>query len=50
MTEITFGDKPTIILTENKKKRELTGDDKEKMLLYLKSTCDELKVLVKDLE
>jgi hypothetical protein len=50
VTEITFGDKPTITLTENKKKRELTGDDKEKMLLYLKRTCDELKVLIKDLE
>jgi hypothetical protein len=50
VTEITFGDQPTIILTEDKRKRELTGDDKEKMLLYLKRTCDELKILIKDLE
>jgi hypothetical protein len=50
VTEITFGDQPTIILTEDKRKRELTRDDKEKMLLYLKRTCDELKILIKDLE
>ena len=50
VTEITFGDKPTIFMTEDKRKRELTGDSKEKMLFDVKRTCDELKVLVKDLE
>ena len=50
VTEITFGDKPTITLTESKKKRELTGDDKEMMLLYLKRMCDELKALIQGLE
>jgi hypothetical protein len=50
VTEITFGDNPTIVVTENKRKRELTGDDRDKMLLYFKRTCDELKVLLKELE
>jgi len=50
LTEITFGDKPTIVVTEGKRKSELTGDDKEKMLLDVKRTLDELKVLVDELE
>lgn len=50
VTEITFGDQPTVFVTENKGKRELNGDDKDKMLLEVKRTCDELKVLVKELE
>ena len=50
VTEITFGDKPTIIVTEDKRKKELTGDDKTKMLFEVKRTCDELKVLLKELE
>jgi hypothetical protein len=50
VTEITFGDQPTVFVTENKRKRELNGDKKEQMLLDVKRTCDELKVLVKDLE
>jgi hypothetical protein len=50
VTEITFGDQPTVFVTENKRKRELNGDDKEQMLLDVKRTCDELKVLVKELE
>jgi hypothetical protein len=50
VTEITFGDTPTIFVTEDKRKRELIGDDKKKMLLDVKRTCDELKVLVKEFE
>jgi antitoxin component YwqK of YwqJK toxin-antitoxin module len=50
VTEITFGDQPTVFVTENKRKRELNGDEKEKMLLDVKRTCDELKVLVKELD
>jgi hypothetical protein len=50
VTVITFGDQPTVLVTENKRKRELNGDDKDKILLDVKRTCDELKVLVKDLE
>jgi hypothetical protein len=50
VTEITFGDKPTIFVTENKRKRGLTGENKDKMLLDVNRTCDELMVLVKDLE
>jgi hypothetical protein len=50
VTEITFGDRPTVFVTENKRKRELNGDDKDKMFLDVKRTFDELKVLVKELE
>lgn len=50
LTEITFGDKPTIVVTKDKRKSELTGDDKEKMLLDVKRTFDELRVLVDELE
>jgi hypothetical protein len=50
LTEITFGDQPTVFVTENKRKRELNGDYKDKMLLDVKRTFDELKVLVKELE
>ncbi|MBL7834639.1 MAG: hypothetical protein JNK18_11830 [Cyclobacteriaceae bacterium] len=50
VTEITFGDMPTIFMTEEKIKKELTGDSKEKMLFDVKRTCGELEVLVKDLE
>ena len=50
VTEITFDDMPTIFVTENKRKRGLTGENKEKMLLDVKRTFDELKVLIKDLE
>jgi hypothetical protein len=48
--EITLGDKPTIVVTENKKKREFTQDEKEKMLANLRKTSDELKVLLKEFE
>jgi hypothetical protein len=50
VTEITFGDNSKIVVTEDKIKREVTGDDKEKMLLDVKLTFDELKVLVDELE
>jgi hypothetical protein len=50
VTEIKFGDQPTVFVTENKRKRELNGDDKDKMLLDVRRTFDELKVLVKELE
>jgi hypothetical protein len=50
VTEITLGDKPTIVVTENKRKRELTQDEKEKMLADVKRTSDELQVLIKELE
>jgi hypothetical protein len=50
VTEITLGDKPTIIVTENKKKKELSQDEKEKMLVDVKRTSDELQVLIKELE
>lgn len=50
MTEITFSDKPTVFVIENKRKRELNGDDKDKMLLDVKRTFDELKALVEELE
>lgn len=49
VTEITLGDRPTIVVTENKK-RELTQDEKEKMLADVRKTCDELQVLIKELE
>lgn len=50
VTEVTFGDKPTVVTTENKKKRELTGDEKEKILTELLKTSEELKVLSKELQ
>jgi len=50
VTEITFGGTPTIFVTDNKRKRGLTGETKEKLLLDVKRTYDELMVLVKDLE
>ena len=50
VTEITLGDKPTVIVTENKKKKELSHDEKEKMLVDVKRTSDELQVLIKGLE
>jgi hypothetical protein len=50
VTEITLGDKPTIIVIENKKKKELSKDEKEKMLAHVRKTCDELVVLIKGLE
>lgn len=50
VTEITFGDQPTIVVTENKNQRRLIGVDNERMLLDVRRTCDELKILVKELE
>jgi hypothetical protein len=50
VTEITFGDKPTIIVTENKKKRELTQDEKEKILADVRNTSEELKALLNEME
>ncbi len=50
VTDIGFGDRPKVFVTEGKRKNELTGDDKEKMLRDVKRTCDELKILVKEFE
>jgi len=47
VTEITFGNKPTIVTSEN---IELTQEEKDKMLTDLQSTSEELKVLSKELE
>ena len=47
VTEITFGDKPRIIVTERKKIRELTQVDKDKMLMDVIKTSEELKTLLK---
>jgi len=47
VTEITFGDKPTIVT--NKKKRELAQDKKDKMITELRRTTEELKSLLKGL-
>lgn len=49
MTDITFGNKSTIVVIENKIKKELVGDHKEKMLLDVGRTYDELRKLVKEL-
>jgi hypothetical protein len=50
VTEITLGDKPTVIVIENKKKKELDDDEKDKMFADVKRTSDELQVLIKQLE
>jgi len=50
VTEITLGDKQTIVVIESKKKRELTLDEKDKMLADVRRTSDELQVHLKELE
>jgi hypothetical protein len=50
VTEITFGNQPTVFMTENKRKKELNGDDKEKILHDVKQNCDELLILVEGLD
>jgi hypothetical protein len=50
VTEIAFGNVPTVFITEKRGRRELTGDDKEKILLEVKGTYEELKLLVNELE
>jgi hypothetical protein len=50
VTEITLDDSPTIVVTEHKKKRELTQDEKEKMIADIRKTSDELQVVLKELE
>jgi antitoxin component YwqK of YwqJK toxin-antitoxin module len=47
VTEITFGEKPTIVT--NKKKRELAQDEMDKMTTELRRTSEELKILLKEL-
>jgi hypothetical protein len=48
ITEITFGDRVTIKTTENGKIKQLTQDDKEKMLSDIRKTYEELKILLKE--
>jgi hypothetical protein len=50
VTEITLGDKPEIVVTENKKKTELTQDEKEKMLADVRKISEELKALLNEIE
>lgn len=50
VTEITAGDNSTIFITENKKKRELIRDEKERMLVDVKRTSDELQALFMEFE
>lgn len=48
VTEVTFGENPTIVT--NGKKRELAQDEKNRMLPELRTTCEELKSLSKELQ
>lgn len=49
MTEFTFGDKPTVMRTDNKKKTEVTGEEKEAMVKEFIKTFEELKALAREL-
>lgn len=50
MTEFTFGDKPTVVRTDNKKRIELSLDEKDRMTNELINTCEQLIVLSKELQ
>jgi hypothetical protein len=50
VTEIIFGDSVTIKTKENAKLKQLTQDDKEKMLWDIRKTYEELKTLLKELK
>jgi hypothetical protein len=50
VTEVTFGNKPTIEKTENKNKRELTQSEKEKLLSELQRISEELEILSERLD
>lgn len=49
VTEFTFGEKPTVVRTENKKKIELTAEEKEERIEELIATCEQLKDLTNEL-
>jgi hypothetical protein len=50
VTEIALGDKPTIIVTEKKMRKELSQDEREKILADVRRTSDELQFLIKELQ
>jgi len=49
VTEITFGDNPLILVTENKKKHQLSQEERDKLISTLMKTSKELKALAKEL-
>jgi len=50
VTEFTFREKPTVVRTENKKRIELSMAEKDRMMKELINTCEQLKVLSKELQ
>jgi hypothetical protein len=50
VTEITLDDKPIIVVTENRREKELTQHEKEKMLADARKISDELQVLMEELK
>lgn len=46
VTEITYGIKAQVLTTENRKKIEVIGEERERMLRDVKRTCEELQVLI----
>jgi hypothetical protein len=50
VTEFTFEEKPIVVRTANKKKIELSMDEKDGMVKELMQTVQELKVLSKEFQ
>jgi len=50
VTEITFEDKPIILQRVNGKTKQLTQDEKTRILAEAQKTTEELKLLLKELE
>jgi hypothetical protein len=48
VTEVTFGNRPTITVLEQNKRRESTGVEKDKMLEEVRRTSEELKILAEE--